>query len=230
VKKLIVSLAAVALVAGTLVYSRPGVGQDGAAASAATGPTHQVGLIDMAHVFKEYEKFKTLSEALKAEVEASDADAKAKVQRLQEMQARLTGGTLADGSPEYATLEQQLVQGSAELETFRKIKQRDFLKKEAEIYKTVYLEVQDMVGRYAKYYKYTVIMRFNRTKVEAADNPQDIIQSMNRPVVYYHEQDDITDPILTSLNEQYRRASGRPATPPAGGGTTGAARPAAPTR
>ena len=219
-KKLIVSLAAVALVAGTLVYSRTGSGQDPAAAAA--GPAHQVGLIDMAEVFKKYEKFTTLSEALKKEVEASDAEAKNRVETLQAMQGKLTGGTLVEGSPEYTALEQQLVEGSAQLDSFRKLKQRDFLKKEAEIYKTVYLEVQDMVRRYAQYYKYTVIMRFNRAKVEDAENPQEIINSMNRPVVYYHDQDDITDPILSSLNQQYNKTA-RPAAAPAGGAPAGGA-------
>jgi outer membrane protein len=218
VKKLIVSLAAVALVAGTLVYSRTGSGQEPAAAA---GPAHQVGLIDMAEVFKKYDKFTTLSEALKKDVEASDAEAKAKVEALQSMQAKLQGGTLVEGSPEYTALEQQLVEGSTQLEAFRKLKQRDFLKKEAEIYKTVYLEVQDMVRRYAQYYKYTVIMRFNRAKVEDAENPQEIINSMNRPVVYYHDQDDITDPILQSLNQQYNKSARPAAAAPANGAPAG---------
>ena len=83
----------------------------------------------------------------------------------------------------------------------------EFLRAEADIYKTVYLEVQDAVTMYAEHYNYTLIMRFNRAKVEDAENPQEIIQSMNRPVVYYNDQDDLTEPILQYLNNQYGRTA-----------------------
>jgi outer membrane protein len=215
VKKLYVCLAAAALVAGTWFPAEVRA-QDKPATTAAATP-HQVGLIDMAHVFKEYEKFKALSEALRAEVETSEAQAKAALQELQQLQAQLTGGTLKEGTPEFTAIEQKIVQGSTELETFRKVKQREFLRKEADVYRTVYLEVQSAVEKYARYYKYTLVMRFNRGDVESAENPQEILQSMNRPVVYHRGEDDLTDPILNFLNNEYRKTAGTtaPATTPA---------------
>lgn len=207
-KKLIGSLALAAIVVGTLIYARNGQGQEAAtpASGQPAGP-HQVGLIDMAQVFKDYEKFKTLSEDLRAQVEESDAEAQAMVTAMQQLQAQMTSGTFTAGSPEYAALEQQLIEKQTQLENFRKVKQLEFLRKEAEIYKTVYLEVQDAVSMYARHYSYTLIMRFNRAKVEDAQNPQEIIQSMNRPVVFYKNQDDLTDPILNYLNAQYSRTA-----------------------
>jgi outer membrane protein len=212
VKKLYVCLAAAAFIAGTWLPSDVRA-QDKPATAAAATP-HQVGLIDMAHVFKEYEKFKALSEALRAEVETSEGQAKAALQELQQLQAQLTEGTLKEGTPEYTAIEQKIVQGSTELETFRKVKQREFLRKEADVYRTVYLEVQSAVEKYARYYKYTLVMRFNRGDVESAENPQEILQSMNRPVVYHRGEDDLTDPILNYLNNEYRKTAGAPATTP----------------
>jgi outer membrane protein len=223
VKKLMIGTLAAAIAVGLLIGVRTGVGQETASAQPQGGP-HQVGLIDMAHVFKEYEKFKTLSDGLRAEVEASDAEAKTKIEELQQLQSQLTSGTLTEGSAEYTALEESLATKSSELETFRKLKQRDFLRKEADIYKTVYLEVQDAVQKYARYYKYTLIMRFNRDKVEDAENPQDIIQSMNRPVVFHRAEDDLTDPILSFLNTEYRKTASR-STAPAGTAPTTATRP-----
>ena len=139
------------------------------------------------------------------------------------MQAQLSGGTLKEGTPEYTAIEQRIVQGATELETFRKVKQREFLRKEADIYRTVYLEVQGAVEKYARYYKYTLVMRFNRGTVQSAENPQEILQSMNRPVVYHRGEDDLTDPILSYLNGEYRKTAGGTAAPaanataPAGG-------------
>jgi outer membrane protein len=211
VKKIIVCLAAVAVVAGTFVCARTGLGQE--AAKSPPVP-HQVGLIDMAQVFKEYEKFKALSDALRAEVEASDTEAKALIEELKQLQAQLTSGTLQEGSPDFQRLESKLVEKQTSLESLRKVKQREFLRKEADVYKTVYLEVQDAVNKYARYYKYTLIMRFDRKPVENADSPQEIIQTMNRQVVYHRGEDDLTEPILNFLNNEYRKTAGKPATSP----------------
>lgn len=212
-KKLYVCLTAAAMVAGAWLQLSEVHAQDKPAAAAAS--PHQVGLIDMAHVFKEYDKFKALSAALRAEVETSETQAKAALQELQQLQAQLSGGTLKEGTPEYTAIEQKIVQGSTELETFRKVKQREFLRKEADIYRTVYLEVQGAVEKYARYYKYTLVMRFNRGTVENAENPQEILQSMNRPVVYHRGEDDLTDPILNFLNGEYKKTAGATAAPAA---------------
>jgi outer membrane protein len=216
VKKLIICLATVALGVGLLIGARASLGEDAKKTAAAAEMPHKVGLIDMAHVFKEYGKFKALSDALKKEVEATDNEAKGKVELLQKLQAQLTSGQIAEGSADYSALEEQLVAKSTELEAFRKMKQREFLRKEADIYKTVYLEVQDAVQQYAEYFDYTLIMRFSRDKVEGAENPQEIIQSMNRPVVYHRNQFDVTDPILKYLNETYTKSAARPAAPAGG--------------
>jgi outer membrane protein len=207
VKKLILCSAAVAVAAGLFLSTGRSHGQAGA-----EGPPHQIGLIDMAFVFKKYDKFKTQTEALQASIKNADEQAKAKVELMKQMQERLT--TLQSGSPDYSKTEAQLIQAQTELETFRKKSQLDFLRSEADIYKTVYLEVQKTVEQYAKAYKYTLIMRFNRSPVEDADNPQEIIQSMNRQVVFYQNRDDLTDPILEYLNKEFAKKSGGAAATP----------------
>jgi outer membrane protein len=65
-----------------------------------------------------------------------------------------------------------------------------------------------MVEKYAQHYHYTLIMRFNRDEVGSADDPPEVIKSMNRQVVYFRPQDDITKPILDYLNERYPSGEG----------------------
>ena len=202
-KKIIVGAMAVAMLASLFVVSETIQGQDG---KADAGP-HQVGLIDMAQVFKDYEKFKTLREALQADIERSDAEAKGKLEQMKQLQQQAQSGNLKEGSPEYQQIETRLLSMKNELETFRQVQQREFLRKESEIYKQVYLEVQDAVNKYAHHYDLTLIMRFNRNKVEEAANPQEVIQSMNRQVVYHRTSDDITDSVLSYLNREYQRTA-----------------------
>jgi Skp family chaperone for outer membrane proteins len=206
VKKFFVCSAAAVIAAGLFVSTRSSLGQAGAGAAGQKAAPHQVGLIDMAHVFKNYEKFKTSTAALQESIKAADDQAKKQVEAMKVIQDKMGG--LQQGSPDYAALETQLIGATTKLETFKKTSQLTFLRAEADIYKTVYLEVQNAVQQYAGVYKYTLIMRFNRNPVDEAENPQQIIQSMNRQVVYYRGEDDLTDPILNYLNDKYAKSGG----------------------
>lgn len=198
------SLLAVALaMVGLFTATRPGISQD----AAATPAPHQIGLIDMAHIFKNYEKFKDQTASLQKLAEEAEAKAQAMMEKGRKGQEQLQA--LTPGTPEYTQIEAELIKLKTELETFRQVEQQKIVRQQAEVYKTIYLEVQDVVNRYAQYYKYTLVIRFNRGDVAEAGNPNAIIQNMNRQVVYYQPQDDITDPILKHLNDQYRKSASR---------------------
>lgn len=211
-KKLILSAAVIVVFAGLSCFTTSARAQGGAAKQMAT----KIGLIDMAEVFKEYKKFEALRDGLKADIKATDAKAKQMATQAQAMQAKLKSGNFKQDSPEYKQIESQLTQLRAEFTTFKNQSQREFMKKESQIYKTVYLEVSDAVAKYAGYYKYTLVLRFNRKSLEDADNPQGVLQSMNKQIIYSEPEDDITDSIVDYLNRLY----GREAT----GGTSGTTR------
>ena len=114
-KKLIVCTAAVALAAGAFLSTQDLHGQAGADAAA-----HQVGLIDMAWVFKNYEKFKTQTGALQADIKAADEQARGEIEQMKVLQERLQSGGLQKGSPDAQKTESTLIEMQTRLETFRK--------------------------------------------------------------------------------------------------------------
>lgn len=186
--------------------------------NASGAPTaHKIGLIDMAEVFKDYKKFEALREGLKAEIAESDQQAKQMVDQINAARERLKQVT--EGSPDFAKLEKQILSMTSDLEAFRKGKQRDFLRQEAQIYKTIYLEVSDAVKKYADYYGYTLIIRFDRKTLEDAENPAEVVQRMNQLVVDYRPEDDITNSVKDYLNKKYNPAG--PTTPRVSTGTSG---------
>lgn len=209
-KKVIVSASAVAMLAGVLLLTRDALSQQGADRAAASDQTpHKVGLIDMAYVFKNYKKFETLREDLKTEIAASEEKAKATQQETAAMQQKLKD--LKEGSPEYQRVEKQLVSAAADFESFRREKSREFLKKESQIYSQIYHEVEDVVRQYSEHFKYTLVIRFNREEEDGESTPQKIMQNMNRQVVYFRENDDITKAVLTRLNRNLEKQGGAPA-------------------
>ncbi len=193
-KKFSLWMTAFVATAGLLVAVNTASAQDQTTA-------HQVGLIDMAHIFKNYEKFKAETEGLQAAAQQAEAKAQAMVAEMKNVQGQMQG--LTAGSPDYNAKESALIELQTRLQAFQQVERRDIVRKQAEVYKKIYVEVQGAVSMYAKHYNYTLIMRFNREDLAAAGDPQKIIQGMNRQVVWHRPQDDLTDPILQYLNDQY---------------------------
>lgn len=211
--KFVMSASAVALVSAVLsfpgqAYSQQAAPATGAAAAPASNVPHKVALIDMAYVFKNYEKFSMLREDLKAEIQGSEEEAKSRAAKLQAMQQKMK--SFAEASPEFTAAEQQLAKESAEFEAFRRAAQRDFLKKESQIYHTVYMDVSDAVSRYAKHYKYNLVLRFNREDLDT-ENAQKLIEGMNRQVVYFQSENDITLSVCDYLNKKFSQTAAKPA-------------------
>ena len=213
-KKLIATFTGICCLVGAL-YSIVAAQNPGGKEPAADIP-HKVGLVDLGYVFKEYKKFEAMRDDLKAELQESETKAKSMAEAIQALQGQLKAGDLKEGSPEYIALEAKLTQRTTEFETFRKVTQKEFVRKESKVYQTIYLEVSDAVEKFCKAYNYTMIMRFNREDLAATSDPQKLLQGLNRQVVYFREEDDITASVLEFLNRKYA-ASAQPKTaaPPA---------------
>jgi Skp family chaperone for outer membrane proteins len=201
VRKIIVSSTIVAI----LAVSSIGMvhGQQG---SPSVDLPHKIGLIDMAHVFKEYKKFKEFRESIKQDIDRSQQQAELMQKRLLGLQQEMK--MLKPESKEYVVREKELIREKNNYDIFRQDTKRTFLKKESELYKTIYLEVAGMVQKYAGHYQYTVIFRFNRKSVQDANDSKEILASMNRQVVYHQTRDDITIAVLKALNSQYAKTAG----------------------
>ena len=201
-KKFVLPFVALACVAALLIAGQvQGQTEKPAAAAAPT----KIGLVDMARVFKEYEKFARLREDLEAQKGELVDSAK---------QAKATAGKIAEemkqfgqDSAEYRTREERITKLSTEFETRARIAQRDLARKEAEIFETVYVEASDVISRYAKHFNYTLVLRFNSEQIDA-DNPQKLANGLNKLVLFNRPQDDITDPVVEALNREFAKKAG----------------------
>lgn len=202
-KKLIVTAAAVVILAGTLSPAWSQNTASGQRQVPAAIP-HKVGLIDMSRVFKEYKKFDRVREELKQEFTGRESQAKQMAQSIQTIQEQMK--QLKEGSPDFLRLETQLAGEATQLQAFGKVTQRDLVRQESQAYKEIYLETVSAVRQFAEYYRYTLVMRFDSEALDSAD-PQKLIQGLNRQVVYHRNDDDITDAIIKYLNQEFEKKS-----------------------
>ncbi len=118
---------------------------------------------------------------------------------------------MKEGSDEYAQKEKVVLGHTTQAETYRKSQQRDLIRREAQIYKTIYLEVADAVQKYASHFNYTLVLRFTSDDLDTTENPEDVMRGLNKQVVYYRPNDDITNAIVRYLNSNYQRNAAQPA-------------------
>lgn len=215
-KKLILSAVCLVAVVGLSYLLGTASGQGTARPAGGTGAAHRVGLIDMAIVFKEYPKFENLRNDLKSEVETKEKEAKGMFEQIQETQKLLKGGPLKAGSQEFLDKERELTHLTADFEAHRKQTQVELARKEAAIYHTINLEINDMVRRVAKHLGYTLVMRFSREDLTSKE-PQKVAQGLSRQILFHQPDDDITDDVVKYLKLQYQKeaetANGTPRRP-----------------
>ncbi len=168
-------------------------------------PPHKIALIDMGRVFKEYKKIEVLKEDWKAEFQVNEENAKKMTAQIQQVIEQMK--EFKQGSPEFIKLEKQQTDLAARLGAFKQTAQRELLRKEADLLKTVYLEAMDVVERFADHFGYTLVMRFSSDTFEGEDmNKMQTV--MNRTIIFHRPEDDLTDGVIRQLNKQF--AGGQP--------------------
>jgi outer membrane protein len=159
-----------------------------------------VALVDVAYIFKNYDKFTRLYDAMKAEVKQREkeiADAQTELKTFMAQKQSLTPDT-----QDYKKMEQRIVQKKGELELAAENARREFTQKEANLYHQTYQEVEAAVAAYAEPRGITLVLRASRENENGTANPQDVIKEVSQMVIYSLKSMDITDAVLNSLNAQ----------------------------
>jgi Skp family chaperone for outer membrane proteins len=163
----------------------------------------RIGLVDVAEVFNNYRKFQVLRDELQAELAERDRKASGMAAQIKQMQNRLESDNVRQGSPEHQRLRRELAVATAEFEDFRQSAQDELRRKEAQNFKTIWLEVADAVGEHAEEQGLTLVLRFDRGELPDVQDPAKLIQSIQCLSLYHRPDDDITDAILDRLNRRY---------------------------
>ena len=181
-----------------------------AAAAQSKATPSRVAVIDMAEVFANYDRFEDVRKQLETEIEQNSAKSKEIVGRMQKLQQELQSGTFKQDSPEYLQRAADLNKLQTDLKVEQTTLSSKFMKKEAENYKAIYGEVTAAVKLFCEYRGYSMVIRYKQDAEAGSENPGEILQGMNKLVVYNTPEDDITDAIIAYLDKNYAKSSGKP--------------------
>ena len=153
-------------------------------------------LVDIGYIFKNHPEFTANIERMKNEVKQFENQLRQKHQDLQKKQARLSEYNV--GSADYKRLEEEIATAQAQLQATTGLKRKEILEREAKIYFSFYQKVRQAVAGYAFNKQIAVVLRFNREEINSQDRGA-VLQGVNRPVVNYQKNLDITDEVMQVL-------------------------------
>ena len=158
-----------------------------------------IALLDVSHIFKKHARLKAMMDEMKQDVSRAETWVKNENDALTKLKERLKD--FRPGSPEYKSLEETVAKRHSELAIKIQQQKREFLQREAKIYYNVYQEIQQEVNYYCAAKGVAVVLRFSREPAEV-DRPDSVLAYINKPVVTYAKDLDITDLILSQLNRR----------------------------
>jgi Skp family chaperone for outer membrane proteins len=185
-------------------------------------------LLDVNYVFKNNVRFKQAMDMLKNDADAMDVQMKKEEGQLRNLAMGLQ--KLNPGSPEYKKMEEDIARANTDWKIKVQQQRREFLMREAKTYSDTYKEIEDEVNYFCQQQGIALVYRFMGDPVDEG-NPDSILANINKPVVWYSKELDITPYILKRFSAPARTADQRGAAGGAPAGTYPAPRtsvPAAP--
>jgi Skp family chaperone for outer membrane proteins len=164
--------------------------------AAASSGGIQVAVIDVAYVFKNYERFNQQLEAIKREIEAFENDLRKQQQAFGDLAEQLKQYT--PESPEYKRIDAEATRKRINLQADAAMKKKQILEKEAKSYYDAYQIIQGAVKSLAERYNIGLVLRFDREEMTPS-NRASVLKGVNRAVVYQRNLD-ITDLVLETIN------------------------------
>jgi Skp family chaperone for outer membrane proteins len=159
------------------------------------GASGTIALLDISYIFDKLPRFKQMLEEMKADVDRAEQEVKVERDAIKKLMDRLEG---FKGTPDYKAMEEEVAKRQGDLAVRINLQKKDFMLREAKIYHNVYKEVQQETEYYCAQNGIDVVLRFNGDPVDV-DKPDSVLAFINRPVVTYARDRDITKPILDRL-------------------------------
>jgi Skp family chaperone for outer membrane proteins len=136
---------------------------------------------------------------LQADMERAEQQMKKERDSLRVLSERLND--YRAGTAEYKQLEEEMAKRSADLTVRFQLQKKEFTKTEAKTYYMVYQEIQQEVDAYAQANGIAAVLKF-KSELADVDKPDEVLTELNKPVIWYARNLDITPLILESLNRR----------------------------
>lgn len=163
----------------------------------------EVAIIDLSYIFKHSKRFEQLSKDMEKDLELAEEEYKNDTSRLQKSFDQLK--EFKKGTDEYKEVEERLAKDNADLRVATDLKKKDFIEREARNHYVVYKEILARIEEFSEKHDISLVMVFDGEPIDA-NTSDSVLKGLNRQVVWYAKEIDITADILEELNSSARPA------------------------
>jgi Skp family chaperone for outer membrane proteins len=168
-------------------------------AAAPQAPRSPVALLDVGLLFQQHVRFQSAMDRMRTEVTEFETWMKQEQRKIEELELALTREDAA--GPQFKALTEQIELLKGNLKARASLKRAEFLRREAEEYHRIYVQIETVAGAYAKERGITVVIRYSSAAIDPKDRDS-VMKGINRPIVVADRDADITAPILEILNRK----------------------------
>ena len=174
--------------------------------------TPKVGVIDMGYIFDSHPTIEAQIAAIDQRIE----DAQKVINQEREALLKRSEGLqkLEEGSPDFLKFQEAISQQEADLKLKFLREERAFAKEKATIIFNEYKRIENKVAQWAKYNNMLVVLRYSRLEMDPKD-PATVSQGMQKSIVYFSKEYDLTDAILAEIVNESGNAAATTAQNPA---------------
>ncbi|MCP4479737.1 MAG: OmpH family outer membrane protein [Planctomycetaceae bacterium] len=160
----------------------------------------KVAIVDIPLIFKSHVSFGDQLGALRTEAEKFKMDSMKAQQDLMEKARLLEQSSLTPGTAEFKREETALAQQAAKMEVDQKDTMRGLMRREAQLHYQTYQAIQEVIQQYCERNRIQLVLKFDRGQIDPA-KPESVMQKVNQPVIFYVQQNDITDLVIARVNQ-----------------------------
>lgn len=162
-----------------------------------------IGLVNIEKVAQQHKPFQKKVAAMQEEAKELQSSATLKQSELEAVGNDLRKA--AQGSAEFQKLQNQFGRLQRELQVFVQEGQQKFRDKDLKLSLSLHREIDEVLKPYCKAKGLRLVVRTNNSSLDENQNQQQILQTINRGVLY-EEGLDITDDVLKLLAEKGEKA------------------------
>ena len=181
----------------------------GAPAAQPAATAQSVGVIDVAYSLPNHPTRKAKMDAIKAPMEAADKEMLGKregiIKQMEQLKDRYNEGTKEYDEAEKAIADQDT---KFRLELVKKRKEIEAA--QVNVLYEVHTQISQLLDYLAKNHGFQVILQVSRQQVDPK-KPETLDMAMSQSVIYHNKNLDVTDWVLSALQQQLGGAAGAPA-------------------
>ncbi|MCY2931115.1 MAG: OmpH family outer membrane protein [Planctomycetota bacterium] len=169
----------------------------------------QIAFCDLVSVFNNYQRAKDLTTELNDRRNAIKAESEKRKKAVDTLSMELEN--YKKGSPQYDQTFNEVTRQSIELDAYLRYQEQLALRDHRSLTEEMYKEIIAAVAKVAAQQGVSVVMQREQEQLNTEDTKAMLQQIYNRKVLYFNGDLDITEIVLTSLNQSYKAS--KPAAP-----------------